>query len=258
MKAIFATLLLFTCVTHLHARKAGKYWYPDELTDKSTLVCDGLVLDVTGPIPNPISSKNLCTAKIKVLSVLKGAAVDTLEFRYHVVFAMNGPRNLSLRDGEKWRFYLSKDPRENYYWGCLEGDYAEAQSVGPIPDSAEDAKLRLNEIMNDGTDVQQLYRAALLAKGKAGYEEARDSVVAKVLKLVLMCESLKKADTDQKQVRTTEDFYIDRLADSKDPLFPEPNDTSIFDKLIRDDLLDPTIRAYVTQRMITEWDHPND
>lgn len=40
-----------TAIAHMpytRSCEGVKYWYPDELTDKSTLVvCDGLVLDVT-------------------------------------------------------------------------------------------------------------------------------------------------------------------------------------------------------------------
>jgi hypothetical protein len=81
MKAILVTLLLFMFVAFddLYARMAHT-WYPDELTDKSTFVCDGVVLDVTAHFPNLISKMRLYTAKVKVLSVLKGDPVETPEF----------------------------------------------------------------------------------------------------------------------------------------------------------------------------------
>ena len=72
-----------------------------------------------------------------------------------------------------------------------------------------------------------------------------------------MCESLKNADTDQKQVVKTEDSYIKQLADWKDFLFSGPNDTAMFDKLVKDNLPDEAIRAYVIQHLTMEWDHPS-
>jgi len=265
MKAIILTFMFFTLngCEDIYAR-AVKYWFPDELTDKSTLVCDGLVLDVTPHFPNLISKMRLYSTQIKVLSVLKGTPVDTLEFHYYVyepwLTNFDGPCNVSLTKGDKCRFYLNKDPKENYYWGCLEGEFDNSQSVGAIlvPDSAEDAKLRFNEIMHNWQDLDHSLPTAMQSQGKPGFETARDDVVSNVLKLVLKCESLKKADIDQKKVVAAEDDFIGELASWKDLLFSDPNDTVIFDKLINDNLPDQTIRAYVVKHLIMEWDkYPN-
>jgi hypothetical protein len=261
--AAFICVIGFASVT-MYGR-AVKYWYPDELTDKSTFVCDGVVLDVTPHMPSLISNFRLYSAKVKVISVLKGAAVDMLELHYFVYEPWNpfmhidDPFNVSLARGIKYRFYLDKDSNDATYFGCLQGQVDDAQSVEPIlvPNGAEDARIRLSEVRQGWNKLEDLYEKAMLIGGKPGFNEARDSVVSEFLKLIMMCESLKKADTDQKQVKKTEDFYIQQLADWKDFLFPEPNETAIFDKLIVDDLPDKTIRAYVIQRMIMEWDHPN-
>ena len=244
------------------------YWYPDELTDKSTLVCDGLVLDVT-PLEHEewkktngeIEPVRVYSAKIKVLSVLKGGNIDTVEMRYGLMdtqeIVFNGPCEINLNKGSKRRFYLNKDRTEKYYWGCLQGELDDDQSVGPIlvPGSADDANLRLNEVMKGWNDLEHLLGAAYQLEGKPGFEEARDRIITKVLKLVMMCESLKKADTDQRQVKRTEDFYVEELGQWKESLFPEPHDGEIFDKLLSEDISDKILRDYVIKQMQVEPRH---
>ena len=261
MKALFVTLLLFACATHVYAR-AVKYWYPDELTDKSTLVCDGQVISVTPHFQSCLSNMRLYSSAIKVLAILKGSAPDTIEFCYYrydpwnPFMHFNDPINVGLTKGDKCRFYLQKDSRDDIYFGCLQGQGDDGQSVGPIliPDSAEEAKIRFSELSRKQMNAEHAFQAALVITDKPGYKEARDDVVSRLLKLVLDCESLKHADVDQKKVEAAEDGFIAELAQWKDWLFSESKDTAAFDKDVNDNLPYPAIREYVIKRMIIEWD----
>ncbi|MGA3171870.1 MAG: hypothetical protein ABSE62_12765 [Chthoniobacteraceae bacterium] len=226
--AVAVLFLALTASTGLYAR-AIRYWLPDELCERSSLVCDGMVLDVT-PREFKEEKKNngntlpvrVYSAKVKVLSVLKGKPVDTLEMRFEVRdtrgMVTDGPREISLKEGEKYRFYLNQDANKNCYWGYLQGELDDAQSVGPIliPDSQEDAGLRIHEIDRDRGRLNESLISTFRLQGSPGFETARNEELSRWLQLFLKCESLKKAKTDQAYLKRFEVRIIQDLVRMKE------------------------------------------
>jgi hypothetical protein len=89
-------------------------WTPDELIEKSTLVCNGMPTEivVTGETSEKRDYPTIgYSATIKVLKVLKGdPTVTTIKLHYfHLapeVHIGNGPMEICLEQGKRYRIYL--------------------------------------------------------------------------------------------------------------------------------------------------------
>jgi hypothetical protein len=250
MKPIISAFFLLVFITsgNLHAR-AVKYRYPDELTDKSTLVCDGLVLDVT-----PLEHKDVMksdgqtepvreySAFMKAISVLKGPAIGSFEIRFYQLdtnqMVFNGPCEFRLRNADRGRFYLKKDPTQPFYWPCLQGDLDDAQSVGPIPDSMANAHALFGEAQRDYQECETGTWEKQLSPENA----------SKMLQLFVKCDDLKTQPIDPKIPSGQENAIIRRLGFiEKHP--SKSLDSDAFMALIVKYVPDNGLRTYLMKRL---------
>jgi hypothetical protein len=120
---------------------------PDELAAQSTLICNGLVESIAedgtdkGHV-NPWESVNHFTAKIKVLHVFKGDAPAEIEIKYPLGpnGLGNGPIQIQLTAGARFRFFLKSGPNAPYYVGVLDGQYDDGFAVEPLsPQEPDDS-----------------------------------------------------------------------------------------------------------------------
>jgi hypothetical protein len=114
---------------------------PEELANKSTLVCNGTPTEIATNGERsfkPHSAFDLqtlgYTANIKVLKVLKGdPTVSTITLHYfHLTPGLeigNGPIEICLETGKRYRFYLRQEKNSTIYVPCLMGDFDDGLSV---------------------------------------------------------------------------------------------------------------------------------
>lgn len=144
MKLTAPALLLFILVPSLPRSSSARIVNqpsPEELANKSTLVCNGTPTEIAtnGETSlKPHSAFNLQTlgywAKIKVLKVLKGdPMVSTITLHYfHLAPGVeigNGPIEICLETGKRYRFYLRQEKDSTTYAPCLMGDFDDGPSV---------------------------------------------------------------------------------------------------------------------------------
>jgi hypothetical protein len=250
---VCCALLALSPFAQLYARGVW-YWTPDELWEKSSFICDGQVLDVAAVSGTGAKTDmREYSATIKVQSVEKGDSVDTLEFRYFNLVpersVMDGPVEVHLTKGDKCRFYLNKDPKKPYYWGCLEGQLDDAQSVGRIliPDSNEDGNIRLFEIDREFENAENQVESTRVNKGAPDFQATETRVTTALLQLISKCESLAKADINQKIRQNTEDAIIRTLGEWKRRLAPD--DSGTFETLLSQILPDPATRSRIADQV---------
>ena len=151
---LLAVLALLTgeCI----ARVVGM-WTPEELTEKSSFVCNGTPTEVvtngeTGTKGHALFPTVGYSAKIRVLKVLKGGpTIATITLRYfHIASGFqlvpgavmqDGPREICLEQGRRYRLYLRRSEEQQVYVPCLmgasidDGSSAEAFAEGQADDS---------------------------------------------------------------------------------------------------------------------------
>ncbi len=141
MKAIayaLAFILIYAISASSLSARPVRIPKPEELADKAILICNGLVESIIegntekGPGGSWDSITHF-TAKIKILHVFKGQAPPEIEIKYHLgPNVPNGPIQVSLIKGERFRFYLKNGMSESSFVGVLEGKYDDGFAVEPL------------------------------------------------------------------------------------------------------------------------------
>jgi hypothetical protein len=169
---LFGIIISLGIFGDIYAR-VERIWYPDELSEKSTLVCDGQVVDTsTAGTPRKELKDGVymvteveSAARINVITILKGEAPPIIDLHYFHeapgIAMANGPLTIRVERGGEYRFYLIKDEKQPCYWGCLNGDYDDYQSVGSIiePNGAADIQTRFDELGRDSWKFERLFYA---------------------------------------------------------------------------------------------------
>jgi len=148
-------------------------WLPDQLTDKAQIVCNGIPVKVTitdqkGQIqlltnaPDPI---RIVSATIKVLGTIKGHVNPEIEIHYPnlddealrakgINGVINGPQQIYLQTGQRYRFYLNPVPGHTWYVGALNGEFDDGFAVQELgaKESDADTPLLKDEAVKIATD----------------------------------------------------------------------------------------------------------
>jgi hypothetical protein len=111
---VFFAFLIVSGAQTSSSAKAVKIWTPDELYEKATFVCNGLVLENTAIDPGSFKGRGPSEARIKVLSVFKGDKADIIDLKYSSAFGMDASFFDPLVKGKRYRFYLTKSSDESY------------------------------------------------------------------------------------------------------------------------------------------------
>ena len=145
---IFIKTLAFVLVYAISASSLSARLFriptPEELAQKATLICNGRVESITEGRTDKGTggswdSITFFTAKIKVLHVFKGEAPSEIEIKYRSgPNVPNGPIQVDLIKGERFRFYLKKGMGESSFVGVLEGKYDDGFAVEPLPPKEPD------------------------------------------------------------------------------------------------------------------------
>lgn len=137
------------------AARPVKMWTIDELAARSAVVANGLVLNVSpdGPAPpkrllsNTPVPQQAFRAQVKILAAFQGQPAAAIAVRYNATdmekarMIMNGPREIFLEKGKRYRFYLNPAPDGDGYVGALAGEFDDGSAVQALaPGVADDAK----------------------------------------------------------------------------------------------------------------------
>ena len=134
----FAFILLIALIPGIASARIYKPWTPDDLFPISQLICKGVVvkIDNLGEEKTPPGtwwSGTRWKAHIKLLFIVKGQAPPEFDFFYTEKFApTNGPMNFTLKEGQRYRFYLNPTPVGKGYISALDANIDNVWWVEPL------------------------------------------------------------------------------------------------------------------------------
>lgn len=111
---------------------------PEEMADQATLICNGVVEAITEnsidkDLVRPWDSVTHLTAKIKIVHVFKGNAPPEIEIAYRSgPHPPNGPYQIHLTEGERYRFFLKNGKSGSSFVSVLDKQYDDGFAVEPL------------------------------------------------------------------------------------------------------------------------------
>lgn len=97
------------------------HWKPEVLEANATVICSGKVLSMEeGQKVDPSVGDVMVRAKVKILHVFKGQAPAEMEVRfreYSGYLELQGPVEVELRTGQRYRFFLTAESLKHGFIG---------------------------------------------------------------------------------------------------------------------------------------------
>ncbi|HUH84224.1 MAG TPA: hypothetical protein VLX85_06415 [Stellaceae bacterium] len=125
---------------------------PDELPPRADLVVNAVPTRIATTEErrtkggDPAVPTRLMVAHLAVLGVLKGSAPGEIELHFPILdvaavrgAVINGPRDVELQSGRRYRFFLRAVPGKSRYVTALDGELDEGGAVQPLNDREGDA-----------------------------------------------------------------------------------------------------------------------
>jgi len=145
MRHILCCAIAFVLLATGGIARQMRQWTPESLVGESSYVCNGLVLRVApnGETSNKWDISTIgYSAEIKVLKSLKGNPISNLivvrYFHTDPNRYSNGPEEICLEQGKRYRFYLSKDDNNPFYVPCRATGVDDGDSVELMSDKEPD------------------------------------------------------------------------------------------------------------------------
>jgi hypothetical protein len=137
---IYPLLLLFACLSITAQARLMRVWQPEELAALAEVICEGTPTSVTFTADKVVMQDvpmRIYLAKIKVAAKTKGDVSEEIELRFrredhgNGMAISNGPEQIRLEVGKKYRFYLKKGEK-GIYVGVLDDSYDDGFAVVPL------------------------------------------------------------------------------------------------------------------------------
>jgi len=128
---------------------------PDELTARAEIVVNAIptkidLTDERGYKADSAVPTRLVVARLKVIGIVKGSAPGEIELRFPVLdikaisgALINGPLDVTLDRGRRYRFYLRTVSGQSWYVTVLDGELDDGTAVQPLDDREADGSAPL-------------------------------------------------------------------------------------------------------------------
>jgi hypothetical protein len=143
-RLIILSLFLFLLGSHFLPARPVPGWTQEQLTYKSRVVCTGVVVKVVATseryriqlLTNMPDRVHTMIATVKLTAVIKGNIPSTFQIHYPQVdedeVVANGPVQIDLAIGKRYRFYLNPVSGKKWYVGALAGEFDDGAAVQPL------------------------------------------------------------------------------------------------------------------------------
>ena len=141
---ILALMVLFLALPGRAAAREPVAAAPDDLLTRADLVVNAVPTkivrtDVKGQKGDSTVPTRLVVARLRVVGVLKGSAGGEIELHYPVLDVgavhgalANGPLDLAIDTGRRYRFYLHQAAGESWYVTALDGELDDQSAAQPL------------------------------------------------------------------------------------------------------------------------------
>ncbi len=141
---IVLSFFLFLLGSQFLTARPVQGWTQEQLTYKSQVVCIGVVVKVVATsekyriqlLTNTPDRVHTMIATVKVITAIKGNVPASLQIHYPQLdeddVVVNGPIQINLAVGKRYRFYLNPMAGKKWYVGALAGEFDDGAAVQPL------------------------------------------------------------------------------------------------------------------------------